>query len=100
MKAMAKKVIKTGYGLGLLSIQQAKKAAAQVKRNLHLSDEESMHLAKEFVNSSGKASKEVLKVAEKNIMAAVLQTKLVRKRDLMKMRKAVKKKMKHLARKR
>ncbi|MDP3734382.1 MAG: hypothetical protein Q8R37_04065 [Nanoarchaeota archaeon] len=96
---MAKKVIKTGYGLGLLSIHQGKKAAAQVKRDLHLSDEESMHLAKEFVASSSKASKEVLKVAEKNIMAAVLRTKLVRKRDLMKMRKAVRKKMQHFSRK-
>lgn len=100
MKAMAKKVIKTGYGLGLLSIQQGKKAAAQVKRDLHLSDEESMHLAKEFVASSGKASKEVLKVAEKNIMAAVLRTRLVRKRDLLRVRKAVKKKIQHLSRKR
>ena len=41
MKEKIDKIIKTGYGLGLLSVSQAKKVVSQVKKDLHLSEKES-----------------------------------------------------------
>ena len=93
MKKTAKKMLKTGFGLGLLSISQAKKAAAYAKKELNLNEEESLRLARELVSSSEKVSKEMLKVVEKNLTTALVKTKLVKKKKLSRVRKVVKKKL-------
>ena len=77
-------MVKTGYGLGLMSIAQAKKAATLAKKGLNLNDKESLNLAKELIATSAKTSKEILKIAEKNITTALLKSKLVKKKDLLK----------------
>lgn len=77
-----RKVIKTGYGLGLLTLRQGKKAASVVKRELHLNPKESVALARELVHTSRKASSQVLGVAAQNFNRALLKTGLVKKREL------------------
>ena len=71
MKKNIKKVLKTGYGLGLLTIEEAQKIAANVKKELDLDETESRRLAKELVKCSGKISAEVLNVAGKYFEKAV-----------------------------
>ncbi|MEK6950753.1 MAG: hypothetical protein AABX13_03450 [Nanoarchaeota archaeon] len=90
MEQTIKKAIKTGYGLGLLSVEQAKKVAGSVKRELHLNDEESRKLALELVKNSEQASKEVLKVADKYLEAAIVRTGVARKTELTALKKVLK----------
>ncbi len=94
MEQTIKKAIKTGYGLGLLSLEQARKVAGGVKRELHLNEEESKRLARELVKNSGQASKEVLKVADKYLEAAIVRTGVARKTELTALKKAVKSRLK------
>ncbi|MBU0470292.1 MAG: hypothetical protein KKA62_03610 [Nanoarchaeota archaeon] len=82
MKKTVHKAVKTGYGLGLLTLAEAKKVAASVKKELKLNDAESLKLAKELVSNSEKASKEVLQVAQKHFENALLKSGFVGKSEL------------------
>ena len=96
MKKTTKKMVKTGYGLGLIGIAKAKKVAALAKKELKLNDKESLKLAREVITKSAENSKGMLKMAEKRITTALLKSKLVKKRDLLKVKKVVKKGIKNL----
>lgn len=99
MEQTIKKAIKTGYGLGLLSVEQARKVAGSMKRELNLNDEESRRLAKELVKNSEQASKEVLKVADKYLEAAIVRTGVIRKTELAALKKVLKSRLSKLRRK-
>ena len=98
MREKLHQLVKAGYGLGLLSLNQAKKIAGQVKKDLRLNDEESMRLAKELVNSSEKATKDVLKMVDRNLTKAIIRSKLIKKKDLFRVKNRLRKTWK-LARK-
>lgn len=100
MKKTVAKMVKTGYGFGLLSLAKAKNIAAQAKKELNLNDEESLRLAKELVASSEKVSRDILKIAEKSIAVALTRTGIVKKRDLLKVKKAVRKRIRKMKAKR
>ncbi len=93
MEKTVKKLIKTGYGLGLLSLSQAKKVTTKMKKELNLSEKESLKLARELVANSEKLSKEVLKVAKRHFEGA-LRKSGVSKSQLRVAKKVVKKKLK------
>ena len=96
MKKVVEKVLKTGYGLGLLSIGEAKRVVHTVKRDFKLGDldkEESMHLARELVRSSGKVSTEVLNVVSKRLEMA-LRNAGIEKSDLAMAKRMAKKTIK------
>ena len=59
MKITAQKALKTGFGIGLLTLAQGKRIAKQLQKELGLNEKESTKLAKEFVKSSRKRSPEV-----------------------------------------
>ncbi len=82
MKHAAKKAIQTGYGIGLLSLGQAKKVAAKVKKDLNLDEKECIKLAKELVATSEKTSKDVLGIVSSNLEKAVLKLGLASKNEL------------------
>ncbi len=82
MEKTVKKALKTGYGLGLLTLAQAKEIAASAKKELGLDNEESVVLAKELVASSQKAAKDVLKTAKGHFEKAVVKSGLVTEREL------------------
>lgn len=77
-----KKMVKTGYGLGLLSFGEAKKVVSNVKKELHLDDEESLKLARELVANSEKASKEVLRTANRYFESAMMKSGVASKGEL------------------
>ncbi len=81
MKDAVKKAIQTGYGLGLLSIEQGKKIAGQVRKELNLNDEEAKKLATELVRSSKKVSEEVVKSTSRHFEKAVMKSGLVTKHE-------------------
>ena len=81
MKEAIKKAIQTGYGLGLLSVEQGKKIAGQVKKELDLNDQEAQKLARELVGSSKKASEEVVASVGKHFEKAVMKSGLVTKHE-------------------
>ncbi|OGY55547.1 MAG: hypothetical protein A2912_00540 [Candidatus Buchananbacteria bacterium RIFCSPLOWO2_01_FULL_40_23b] len=81
MKDAVKKAIQTGYGLGLLSIEQGKKIAGQVRKELNLNDEEAKKLATELVRSSKKVSEEVIKSTSRHFEKAVMKSGLVSKHE-------------------
>ena len=99
MKDTAKKVLKTGYGIGLLSLAQAKKAAANVKKELGLDQKESTKLAKELVASSRKASEEVLKTVGKHFEKAVVKSGLAKKGELRVVKNTLKRRVKKVLKK-
>jgi len=82
MVEIIKKVVKTGYGLGLLSLAEAKKIARELKKRLNLSEEESLKLARELVANSEKASQEVLAAAGKYFEAALIKSGAASKGEL------------------
>lgn len=77
-----KKLVKTGYGLGLLSLAEAKKLVLIVKKELHLNDEESLKLAQKLVANSEKASKEVLGAASRHFESALIKSGAASKGEL------------------
>lgn len=77
-----KKLVKTGYGLGLLSLAEAKKMVSIVKKELHLNDEESIKLAQKLVASSERASKEVLGTASRHFESALIKSGAASKGEL------------------
>ncbi len=91
MDKMLKKVVKTGYGLGLLSLAEAKKAASRVRKELHLNDEESLKLARQLVANSEKASREVLGTAGKYFEAALVKSGVASKGEMKTVKKVLKK---------
>ncbi len=96
MERTVKKAIKTGYGLGLLSMKEAKKVAGKVKKELALSEKESMKLAKELVANSAKASKEVLGTAGKFFESALCKSGVASKSEIRIMKKMVGKRVQRL----
>ncbi len=93
MQESVKKAIKTGYGLGLLSMKEAQKVAGVVRKELNLNEEESLKLAKELVKNSQKASEDVLATATKYFDNALLKTGLVSKNELSYAKKTLKKRI-------
>ena len=85
-----KKIVETGYGLGLLSLAEAKKVASKVKRDLHLSDDESLKLARQLVANSKQASKEVLDTANRYFESALEKSGVASKGELRAARKFLK----------
>ncbi len=77
-----KKLVKTGYGLGLLSLAEAKKLVSMVKKELHLNDEESLKLAQKLVANSERASKEVLGTASRYFESALIKSGAASKGEL------------------
>jgi len=94
MVEIIKKVVKTGYGLGLLSLSEAKKLASKVKKELHLNDEESLKLAHELMANSEKASKEVLGAAGRYFEAALIKSGAASKGELKTAKKFLQKRVK------
>jgi len=90
MKVTARTVLKTGYGLGLLSLAEGRKIASRLKKELELNDEESQKLAKELVATSGAASKEVLKTTSRYFEKALIKSKLAKKSDIARVKKIFK----------
>ncbi len=86
-----KKIVEIGYGLGLLSLVEAKKVASKVKKELHLSDEESMSLARELMANSKQASKEILGTANRYFESALMKSGVASKGELKAARKFLKK---------
>jgi polyhydroxyalkanoate synthesis regulator phasin len=95
MDESIKKMVKTGFGLGLLTLDQAKKVVSKARKELNLNDAESRKLAKELVSSSEKAAKDVLKVAGKHFDTALVNTGLIKKRELARVKKVVKRRVKN-----
>ncbi len=91
MVEIIKKVVKTGYGLGLLSLTEAKKIASHLKKKLDLSEEESMKLARELMANSEKASQEVLAAAGKYFEAALIKSGAASKGEIKTAKKFLKK---------
>ncbi len=91
MDKTLRNVVKTGYGLGLLSLAEARKAASRVRKELHLSDEESLKLARQLVANSGKASKEVMGAVEKYFEAALVKSGVASKGEVKTVKKVLKK---------
>lgn len=90
---MVKKAVKTGFGLGLLSLAEAKKVAGKVKKELQLNEKESLKLARELMATSETVSKDVLGKAQKHFEGALIKTGLANKEDLATVKKMVKKRM-------
>ncbi|MEK6899830.1 MAG: hypothetical protein AABX05_01775 [Nanoarchaeota archaeon] len=82
MKQTIRKLVKTGYGLGLLSVNEAKKAASVAKRELQLNDEESIKLAKELMHNSEKLSKEILSTASSYFESALVKSGVASKKEV------------------
>ena len=78
MEKMVRKVVKTGFGLGVLSLEQAKKVVGKIQKEMNLNKKESVALAKELVVRSQKASDSVMRVASKQLDDAILKTGLVK----------------------
>ncbi len=89
MDETLRKAIKTGFGLGLLTMDEAKKVAEKVKKDLGLNEKESRLLAKELVSRSDAASKDMMKAAEKHMDKALLASGLVKKSELAGLKKTV-----------
>ncbi|OHD81524.1 MAG: hypothetical protein A3D90_09385 [Sulfuricurvum sp. RIFCSPHIGHO2_02_FULL_43_9] len=77
-----KKIVETGYGLGLLSLVEARKIASKVKKELRLSDDESLKLARELVANSKQARKEVLGTANRYFESAMEKSGVASKGEL------------------
>ena len=77
-----KKIVETGYGLSLLSLAEAKKVASTVKKELRLSDDKSLKLARELVANSKQASKEVLSIANRYFESAMEKSGVASKGEL------------------
>ncbi len=99
MKKTAEKLVKTGYGLGLLSVSQAVKVAAKVKKDLGLNDAECKKLAKHIVANSRKASEDVFKSVGKHFEDAVVKSGLAKKSELKVVKNVLKRRVKKVMKK-
>ncbi len=93
MEKTVRKLVQLGYGIGVLSMQQARRAAEAVKKEFGLSEKESVALAKELVKTSAKASREVLGTVTKYTDEALSRTGIVSKKELQKARKTLRKRL-------
>ncbi len=93
MRKTIRKVVETGYGLGLLSLGEAKKIALKVKKELNLSDEESLKLARELMRNSEQASREVLATADRYFEAALIKSGATSKGELKRVKGFLKKRV-------
>ncbi len=93
MKEVAKKVLKTGFGLGLLTLEKAKKAAVLMREELDLSEEESKRLALQLMRSSRDTAEEVLNIVGKHFEEAVVKSGLAKKSELKAVKNVVKKRV-------
>jgi hypothetical protein len=93
MEQIVKKAVKTGYGLGLLTLVEAKKVVARVKKELELNEKESLKLAKELVASSEKTTKAVLGTAKKHFENAVAKSGVISKKEFCKAKDIMKKRI-------
>ncbi|MBI2125466.1 hypothetical protein HYV87_03460 [Candidatus Woesearchaeota archaeon] len=91
MEKKLKTIVKTGYGLGLLSLTEAKRVASKVKTELKLNDEESLKLAKQLMANSDKASKEVMGTVGKYFESALLKSGVASKGEVKTVRSLLKK---------
>ncbi len=91
MRKTIKKVVETGYGLGLLSLTEAKKIALKVKTELNLSDEESLKLARELMRNSEQASRDVLATADRYFEAALVKSGVTSKGEIKRVKNILKK---------
>mgnify|MGYP001330592333 CR=1 FL=1 len=94
MEKMVKKAVKTGFGLGILTLEQAKKVVSKIQRDMNLNKKESVNLARELVARSQEASDSVMRVASKQLDQAILKSGLIKKRELYKAKKVLKKRVK------
>ncbi|MBT3814883.1 hypothetical protein HOE37_04250 [Candidatus Woesearchaeota archaeon] len=94
MEDVVKKAIKTGYGLGLLTLAEGKKVAAKVKKDLGLTEKESLKLARELVSTSEKTAKVVLGTAKRQFEGALHNSGVIKKGDLGKVKRVVKSRLK------
>jgi polyhydroxyalkanoate synthesis regulator phasin len=94
MEERIQKVVKTGYGLSLLTLDQARKVASKVRKDLNLNEKESRKLAKELMASSEKAARDVIKMANKHFDAAVVRSGLASKGELKSVKKKIVKRVK------
>ena len=91
MEKRLKTLVKTGYGLGLLSLEEARKVASKVKKELKLDDEESLKLARQLMANSDKASKEVMNIVDKYFQTALDKSGVASKGEVKTVRKVLKK---------
>ncbi len=96
MKQMVQKALATGYGLGLLSVDQAKKIADSVKKELHFDDEQSRKLAKELAANSEKMSRDVFRTADKYFGEALVRSGVMTKHEVAGMRTMLKRNVQKL----
>ena len=89
-----RKIVETGYGLGLLSLTEARKIAHRLKKELRLNDDQSLKLARELVANSKQASKEVLGTANRYFESAMERSGVASRGEL----RAARTFMKHRAR--
>lgn len=100
MKEISKKILKTGFGLGLLTLEQAKKAAASLKKELRLSEEESKKLALQLVKSSRDTAEDVLKIVSRRLEEVVTKSGLAKKSELKAAKNVFKRKISKLVKRR
>lgn len=93
MEKIVKKALKTGYGLGLLTLAEGKRVAAKVKKDLGINEKESMRLARELVANSEKTAKVVLGTAQKQFEMALNKSGIVKKGELARVKKTIKKRV-------
>ncbi|MBI2668835.1 hypothetical protein HYX14_03250 [Candidatus Woesearchaeota archaeon] len=91
MEKAIKKAVKAGYGLGLLTLEQARRVAGRIKSELNLDDAASKKLAKELVHSSRKASMEVLHVVSRNFEKAISKSGVAKPSTIRKVKRKAKK---------
>ncbi len=96
MEKTVKKLIKTGYGLGLLSLEEAKKAAAKLKKELNLSEKESLRLARELVAGSEKLSRGIIGMAKKHFECALKRAGVAHKKEFNAAKKTIEKRVSKL----
>jgi polyhydroxyalkanoate synthesis regulator phasin len=90
MKTLVKKAVKTGFGLGLLTLEEAQKFSRAVRKTFDLNEAESKKLAKDLVKKSMEVRKEALSLAEKRMNEFLAKSGLMKKKPAKK--KPVKKK--------
>ncbi len=100
MKELPKKILKTGFGLGLLTLEQAKKAVTIVKKELELSEEESKRLALQLVKKSRDTAEDVLRTISRHFEEAVVKSGLAKKNELKAAKKVITKRVKKFIQKR
>lgn len=93
MENVVRKLLQTGYGIGLLSLDQAKQAAAKVKKELHLDEKESLRLAKALAANSRKTSLDVSRVVGKQVEHLLVKGKILEPKEIATLKGMVRKRL-------